>query len=92
MLNQAKKLLSETGELTIKVFVTPKSAKNEIVKLEISPKQEIEIKAKIKGVPEKGKVNQNLIDFLAKEFKTAKSNILLKYGQKNRHKTLIISI
>lgn len=91
MLTKAKKLLSETGELTIKAFVTPKSQKNEITNLRIGPKQEIEIKARIKGVPEKGRVNQNLIDFLAREFKTAKCNILIKLGQKNRHKTLIIS-
>ena len=37
-------------------------------------------KVKIKAVPEKGKANKELIEFLAKHFKVKKSNKSIKIG------------
>lgn len=84
-------LSEKTGELTVKIFVTPKSDRNKITQLTIIDSANIELKAKIKGIPEKGKVNKELISFLAKTFKTAPSNIQITGGLKSRYKTLVIN-
>jgi uncharacterized protein (TIGR00251 family) len=45
---------------------------------------------RIKGVPEKGKVNEELIAFLAKELKIAKSQIEILKGHTSRYKKLVL--
>ena len=45
---------------------------------------------KIRGVPEKGKVNENLIAFLAETLKIAKSQIEIVSGETSRLKRLEI--
>lgn len=48
------------------------------------------LRLKIKGIPEKGRVNEELIAFLAKEFKIAKSQISMISGNTSRLKRLKI--
>lgn len=90
MEDKLDKLRTKTGELTIKISVTPKSDRNKITELTIIDQTTISLKAKIKGIPEKGRVNTELVKFLAKTFKTAPSNIQITGGLKSRHKTLVI--
>lgn len=67
------------------VKVTPHSAQNQILGWE----EEV-LKIKIKGVPEKGKVNEELIAFLAKTLKIAPSKIQFVSGHTARLKRLQI--
>lgn len=50
------------------------------------------LKIKLKAVPEKGKANTELIKFLAKHFKTAKSNIQIIKGKTNKNKIVEINL
>ncbi|MBX9743994.1 MAG: DUF167 domain-containing protein [Chlamydiales bacterium] len=69
----------------IHIKVIPKSSKNEIVGWENN-----ELKIRLRGVPEKGKANELLIEFLAKTLQIAKSQITLISGATNRHKRLML--
>lgn len=70
----------------LRIKVVPKSSKNEIVDWKNG-----ELKIRIKGIPEKGKANEMLIQFLAKTLQISKSQIELASGETSRHKKLIIS-
>ena len=48
------------------------------------------LRIRIRGVPEKGKANENLIAFLAKEFGICKSQIKILSGHTSRLKRLEI--
>jgi uncharacterized protein (TIGR00251 family) len=77
----------ETVEgIIIPIKVIPKAHKNEIVGWEHE-----ELKVRIAAVPDQGKANEELIAFLAKEFKISKSMIKLVYGQSSRHKRICIA-
>lgn len=71
--------------MILEVKVVPHSSKNEIVRWE-----EGRLVVKVRGVPEKGKVNANLIAFLAKTWGIAKSQISIVSGQTSRIKRLKI--
>lgn len=67
------------------VKVTPHSARNQILGWE-----EGVLKVKIKGVPEKGKVNEELILFVAQVLAISPSKIHLLSGHTSRLKRLQI--
>ncbi len=71
--------------MILDVKVTPNASKNEIVRWE-----ENRLVIKIQGVPEKGKVNESLITFLAKKLKVAKSQVKIVTGQTSRLKKVNI--
>ena len=71
--------------MILDVKVTPYSSKNEILRWE-----ENRLVLKIQGVPEKGKVNENLIAFLAHTLKISKSNIHILSGETSLLKKLHI--
>lgn len=71
--------------MILEVKVTPNAAKNEIVRWE-----EGRLVIKVRGVPEKGKVNENLIAFLAKQLGISKSQIVILSGETSRLKRLEI--
>jgi len=76
--------LEKKGDyLLLQVKVQPNSPRNSLgtVKAE-------ELHLRIKGVPEKGKVNQNLIRFFSKEFKIPQKDIEIIQGLSSRHKRL----
>ncbi len=49
------------------------------------------LKINIISVPEKGKANQELISWLAKQLKIAKSNISIISGELDRYKKILIT-
>jgi uncharacterized protein len=69
--------------LTVKVI--PRARKNEIAGYENGV-----LKVRLHAVPEKGKANEELIDFLAEEFDLPKSSITLVKGKTSRLKHLKI--
>jgi uncharacterized protein (TIGR00251 family) len=73
-------------EILIKVYLHPKSSKNEIV----GPYRD-GIKVKVSAPPVEGKANEALIRFLAKEFGISPSCIEIIKGLHSREKTLRMS-
>lgn len=71
--------------MILEVKITPNAQKNEVVRWE-----ENRLVIKIQGVPEKGIVNKNLINFLAKTLGIAKSQIEIVAGHTSRLKKLNI--
>jgi len=73
-------------EILLKVYLQPKSSKNEIV----GPYRD-GIKVKVTAPPIEGKANEALIRFLAKEFEISPSCIEIIKGLHSREKTLRMS-
>ena len=73
-------------EIILKVYLQPKSSKNEVV----GPYRD-GIKVKITAPPIEGKANEAVIRFLAKELGVSPSSIEIIRGQHTRQKTLKIS-
>jgi len=72
--------------IRLKVYLQPKSSKNEVV----GPYRD-GIKVKVTAPPMQGKANEALIRFLAKEFGISPSCIEIIKGLHSREKTLRIS-
>ncbi|MBI2743620.1 MAG: YggU family protein [Chlamydiales bacterium] len=71
--------------MILMVKVTPNSRKNSI-----EGYQGDVLRVKIKAPPDKGKANEELIEFLAETFKISKSQITLISGHSSRLKKLKI--
>ena len=72
--------------IILKVYLQPKSSKNEI----LGPYRD-GIKVKVTAPPIEGKANEALIRFFAKEFRIPPSCIEILKGHHSREKTLRIS-
>ena len=70
--------------ILIPIKVVPKAHKNEVVGWENN-----ELKIRIRAVPDKGKANDELIEFLSHHFHVSKSNLQIISGQKSRHKRIL---
>jgi uncharacterized protein (TIGR00251 family) len=70
----------------LQVKITPNAAKNQIIGFE-----EGILRIRIRGVPEKGKVNRELIAFLADVLGITKSSIQIVSGHTARIKRLEIA-
>jgi hypothetical protein len=68
------------------VKVIPGSRKNQIVGIE-----ETHVKIRIKGAPEKGKANKELIKFLAKIFDIGSSRVEIRSGETSKTKRIFLS-
>ena len=73
-------------EIILKVYLQPRSSKNEVV----GPYRD-GIKVKVNAPPVEGKANEALIRFLAREFGISPSCIEIIRGLHSREKTLRIS-
>jgi uncharacterized protein (TIGR00251 family) len=73
-------------EITLKIYLQPKSSKNEIV----GPYRD-GIKIKVTAPPAEGKANEALVKLLAKELGIPVSNIQILKGHHSREKTLKIA-
>ena len=71
--------------MILNIKVLPNASKNSIEGWENE-----RLRIRIRGVPEKGKANENLIAFLAKEFGISKSQIKILSGHTSRLKRLEI--
>lgn len=72
------------------VRLTPNGGRDAIDGLEAAADGEEHLKVRVRAVPEKGKANQALIVFLAKELRLAKSKLSLVSGETQRKKILRI--
>ena len=80
-------MIKETKDgLTVQIKISPNASKNEIVK------DETGIKIKLTAQPIEGKANKALIEFLSKQFKIAKTSIIILKGETSKDKTLLIKV
>lgn len=87
MLNKFKIQLESKGEIYLKVKVHPGAGKTEITDI----MEDNTIKIDVAASPVKGKANQELIKFLAKEFEINKNNVKIISGFKDRVKLISIT-
>jgi len=71
--------------MILKVYLQPKSSKNEVV----GPYRD-GIKVKVTAPPVEGKANEALIKFLAKELKVSASSVEILKGHNSREKMILI--
>jgi uncharacterized protein (TIGR00251 family) len=88
MLTDLKVKLAAKKEIYLAVRVTTNAAKTELREIMADEALKISIAA----VPEKGKANQELIKFLAREFSVSKNQVLLISGASERTKLIKISL
>jgi hypothetical protein len=69
--------------MLLKIKASPKSSKNELVKL-----PDGSYKAKLTAAPVDGKANEALVELLSEEFKIAKSKIKIVRGLTSKVKTI----
>ncbi len=72
--------------LVLRLFIQPKASRDAIVGLHGD-----ELKVAITARPTDGQANAHLIKFLAKQFRVAKSQIVIEKGELGRHKHVIIT-
>jgi len=73
-------------EITIKVYLQPRSSKNEIV----GPYRD-GIKVRVTAAPVEGRANEALLRFLAKEFGVTPSSIEIVKGHRSREKIIRVA-
>ncbi|VFS84405.1 Uncharacterised ACR, YggU family COG1872 [Raoultella terrigena] len=71
--------------LVLRLYIQPKASRDSIVGLHGD-----ELKVAITAPPVDGQANAHLIKFLAKQFRVAKSQVLLEKGELGRHKQIKI--
>ncbi len=73
--------------LRLSVKVVPRSSRNEIV----GQQADGTLRIKVAAVPEKGKANAELCDFLAREFGVGRSRVEVVAGHSSPRKQVVIS-
>ncbi|MFI3245892.1 MAG: DUF167 family protein YggU [Ferrimonas sp.] len=73
------------NELLLMLYIQPKASRDAFVGLHGE-----ELKVAITAPPVDGKANRHLIQFLAKQFRVAKSQVQIEKGQLGRHKQIRI--
>ena len=74
------------NEVVLKVYLQPRSSKNEIV----GPYRD-GIKVRVTAAPVEGKANEALLRFLAKEFGVTPSSIEIVRGHRSREKIIRVA-
>lgn len=71
--------------LLLRLYIQPKASRDTIVGVHGD-----ELKVAITAPPVEGQANSHLVKFLAKQFRVAKSQVLLEKGETGRHKQIKI--
>lgn len=71
--------------LVIRLYIQPKASRDRVIGLHGD-----ELKIAITAPPVDGQANAHLIKFIAKQFKVAKSSVIIEKGELGRHKQLRI--
>lgn len=74
------------GNLLLRVKVQPKASRSEFCEL-LGDR----LKIRVSAAPSDGKANQQLIQFLAKQFRVSKSQVSLLSGESAREKRFMIT-
>lgn len=81
---------TDTGYI-IRVRLTPNSSSCKILGTIQDVNEDVFLKVSVVSVPEKGKANKELINYLAKMFKIAKSDFEIVGGELDRWKKIKIT-
>ncbi|KFD23231.1 DUF167 family protein YggU [Yokenella regensburgei] len=76
---------SADGALVLRLYIQPKASRDSIVGLHGG-----ELKVAITAPPVDGQANAHLVKYLAKQFKVAKSQVIIEKGELGRHKQVRI--
>lgn len=82
---QAVETVENPQGLRLRIFLQPKSSRDQIVGL-----HDNELKIAITAPPIDGQANAHLLKYLSKLFKVPKSSIVLEKGELQRHKQIFI--
>ena len=78
--------VSQTAEgLVLRLYIQPKASRDSIIGLHGD-----ELKVAITAPPIDGKANAHLVKYLAKQFRVAKSQVVVEKGELGRHKQVKI--
>ena len=75
----------------LRVRLTPNSSCCKISGIINDAKGDEYLKVCVVSVPEKGKANKELLDFLAKILDISKSSLVVTFGQTDRYKKIMLS-
>jgi uncharacterized protein len=92
--NQAflRNLLSQNKQLHLSAKIIAKSSKNDFSIISFSEnKPELSLKIKVRAIPEKGKANQAVIEYLSEIFDIKKQQIEIISGLTSNHKMINIT-
>ncbi|ENT2949488.1 DUF167 family protein YggU [Klebsiella aerogenes] len=71
--------------LVLRLYIQPKASRDSLVGLHGD-----ELKVAITAPPVNGQANAHLVKYLAKQFRVAKSQVLIEKGELGRHKQIKI--
>lgn len=71
--------------LVLRLYIQPKASRDTVIGLHGD-----EVKVAITAPPVDGQANAHLVKYLAKQFRVAKSQVLLEKGELGRHKQVKI--
>ncbi|AIQ99940.1 YggU family protein [Pluralibacter gergoviae] len=75
----------QSDGLVLRLYIQPKASRDSIVGLHGD-----ELKVAITAPPVDGQANAHLVKFLAKQFRVAKSQVVIEKGELGRHKQVKI--
>lgn len=78
-------VVSSQDGLVLRLYIQPKASRDAIIGLHGD-----EVKVAITAPPVDGQANAHLVKYLAKQFRVAKSQVLLEKGELGRHKQVKI--
>jgi len=76
----------ESDALVLRLYIQPKASRDQIVGLHGE-----ELKVAITAPPVDGQANAHLQKFIAKQFRVAKSQVIIEKGELGRHKQVRIN-
>ena len=76
----------ENDALVLRLYIQPKASRDQIVGLHGE-----ELKVAITAPPVDGQANAHLQKFIAKQFRVAKSQVIIEKGELGRHKQVRIN-
>ncbi|QNQ21862.1 YggU family protein [Kosakonia sp. SMBL-WEM22] len=76
---------SSQDGLVLRLYIQPKASRDAIIGLHGD-----KVKVAITAPPVDGQANAHLVKFLAKQFRVAKSQVLIEKGELGRHKQIKI--
>lgn len=90
MLDEIQKKLAEKAEIYLRIRVRPNASRTAVTGVAVAEEGQT-VKIDVAAPPEKGKANQELIKFLAKEFGVDKNEVKIISGAGERIKLLKVT-
>ncbi|MFC3396597.1 DUF167 family protein YggU [Brenneria rubrifaciens] len=78
-------VVRQHDDLVIRLYIQPKASRDQIIGLHGD-----ELKVAVTAPPVDGQANAHLTKFLAKQFRVAKSQVVIEKGELGRHKQIKI--